>query len=56
MSALRASRSLIQTIGRAARKVARKIAAGDESDLADNIIDADEVRELKKILDQNLGS
>ncbi len=39
-------RQLEREIGRAARKVARKIAAGDDSDLADNIIDAAEVREL----------
>ena len=39
-------RQLEREIGRAARKVARKIAAGDESDIADNVIDAEEVREL----------
>ncbi|MGQ0646755.1 MAG: endopeptidase La [Gemmatimonadaceae bacterium] len=39
-------RQLEREIGRAARKVARKIAAGDESDLADSIIDDTEVREL----------
>ena len=39
-------RQLEREIGRAARKVARKIAGGDESDLADSIIDDQEVREL----------
>lgn len=39
-------RQLEREIGRVARKVARRIAAGNESDLADSVIDADEVREL----------
>ncbi|MCC6317400.1 MAG: endopeptidase La [Gemmatimonadaceae bacterium] len=39
-------RQLEREIGRAARKVARKIAGGDESDLADTVIDDKEVREL----------
>jgi ATP-dependent Lon protease len=39
-------RQLEREIGRAARKVARKIAAGDEGILADDVIDANEVREL----------
>ncbi len=39
-------RQLEREIGRAARKVARKIAAGDDSDLADNVIDESEVRAL----------
>ena len=39
-------RQLEREIGRAARKVARRIAGGDDGILADNLIDANEVREL----------
>jgi ATP-dependent Lon protease len=39
-------RQLERQIGAVARKVARKIAAGDESIIADKKIDADEVRQL----------
>jgi ATP-dependent Lon protease len=39
-------RQLERQIGAVARKVARKLAAGDESIVADKIIDADEVRTL----------
>jgi ATP-dependent Lon protease len=39
-------RQLERQVGAVARKVARRIASGDHSVLADNTIDADEVREL----------
>lgn len=39
-------RQLERQVGAVARKVARRIASGDSSVLADNTIDADEVREL----------
>ncbi len=39
-------RQLERQVGAVARKVARRIATGDESVLADNLIDAAEVREL----------
>ncbi|HEX5581432.1 MAG TPA: endopeptidase La, partial [Gemmatimonadaceae bacterium] len=39
-------RQLERQLGAVARKVARRVATGDEAVLADNTIDADEVREL----------
>ena len=39
-------RQLERQVGAVARKIARRVATGDESVLADNTIDADEVREL----------
>ncbi len=39
-------RQLERQVGAVARKVARRIATGDESVIADNLIDADEVRAL----------